>query len=242
MKCGFQVGTGATSPVPIELDSVSHCHALITGSSGSGKSYALLYLLGSLLQSDPTIAVYFCDFKNSEDFEFLRGYPYYYAGDEVFGGITSYYQRLCEARRSQNHDRQHVLIVDEYPAFINFLNLIDKRDKSKKATEVMGYIAEVLMMGRGLGYGVWIITQRADASLFCNGARDNFMIIMGLGRMSKEQKGMVFAGEDIPDRVYGVGEGVILADGQPIMEVKFPCIKNAYDWKRHIKLILMEHR
>ncbi|MCR4756096.1 MAG: hypothetical protein K5868_11350 [Lachnospiraceae bacterium] len=242
MKFGFQIGTGASAPVPINHDINSHCHVLLTGGSGAGKSYALLYLMGSLLQSDPNIAVYFCDFKNSEDFEFLKGYPYYYAGDDVFDGIATYYQCLCETRKTREYCRQHILIIDEYPAFINYLTIIDKRDKSKKATEVMGYIAEILMMGRGIGYGVWIITQRADATLFTNGARDNFMIIIGLGRMSKEQKGMVFAGEDIPDRIYGLGEGVILADGQPIMEIKYPCIKNVYDWKKHIKLILMEHR
>ena len=58
------------------------------------------------------------------------------------------------------------------------------------------------------------------------------------GRLSKEQKGMVFAGEEVPDTIYQRGEGVLLADGHPLLEVKFPLIKNVDDWKRHILSIL----
>ncbi|MCR4596862.1 MAG: hypothetical protein K5673_08775 [Lachnospiraceae bacterium] len=242
MQWGYTFRAGALAPVPINLEITTHCHALLTGGSGSGKSYALLFLLGTLLKGNPTTAVYFCDFKNSEDFEFLMGYPYYYAGNDVCDGIAAYYHSFCEARETRKHSRRHILIIDEYPALINYLTMVDKRDKTKKASEVMAYIAEILMMGRGIGFGVWIVTQRADSTLFSNGARDNFMIIIGLGRLSKEQKGMVFAGEDIPNRVYGLGEGVFLADGHPIMDVKYPQLSNEYDWKKHIKLILMEYR
>lgn len=82
------------------------------------------------------------------------------------------------------------------------------------------------------------MTQRADASLFSNGARDNFMIIVGLGRMSREQKGMIFSGEDLPDKIYHQGEGMLLADGQALKEVKFLKIRNVVDWKWHIRQIL----
>ena len=95
------------------------------------------------------------------------------------------------------------------------------------------------MLGRGISFGIWIVTQRADSSLFSNGARDNFMIVLGLGRMSKEQKGMVFSEEDIPDKIYHQGEGILLADGYPIQEVTFPRIRNIVNWKCHIKEILL---
>lgn len=85
---------------------------------------------------------------------------------------------------------------------------------------------------------MWIVTQRADATLFANGARDNFMIVIGLGRMSKEQKNMLFSGEDIPDKAYSRGEGILLADGYSLQEIAFPRIRNVVDWKRHIKDIL----
>ena len=239
MKWGYKVGDGKT-PSPLILDIKTHCHALITGSSGSGKSYALLYLLGSLLKDTADIDLFFCDFKNSEDFSFLQGYEKYYVGNACYDGIMTYYEQFCSDRESKNHKKRHLLIIDEYPAFINFLTTKDKVEKTKKVTDILGAIAEILMLGRGIGYGVWLITQRADASLFSNGARDNFMIVLGLGRMSKEQKGMIFTGEELPNKVYGKGEGCLLADRFPLQEVKFPKLANIVDWKKHIREILLK--
>lgn len=242
MKWGYERGTDANAPVPVSLDITSHCHALVTGASGSGKSYALLYLLGSLIQDDEMVDVYFCDFKNSEDFAFLEGLQHYYAGDDCYDGVMKFYEEFCNARKNRSNKRRKLLIFDEYPAFINYLSGIDKRDKTKKANDILGVIAEVLMLGRGIGYGIWIVTQRADASLFANGARDNFMIVLGLGRLSKEQKTMIFAGEEIPDRVFNRGEGMMLADGYSIKEITIPRIRNSYEWKKGIKMIMVKNR
>lgn len=131
-----------------------------------------------------------------------------------------------------------MLICDEYPALVNYLQGQDKLNKTKYGNEVLSAISELLCLGRGINFYTWIVTQRADNTLFANGSRDNFMVIIGLGRLSKEQKGMVFAGEEVPDTIYQRGEGVLLADGHPLLEVKFPLIKNVDDWKRHILSIL----
>lgn len=242
MKWGYEDGADGKPLAPFFLKEDSHCHALISGGSGTGKSYALLFLMGMLIKSCPEIDIYLCDFKNSEDFEFLNGYPHYYPGDSAYAGVMEYYQSFCDTRKNRINSRRKLLIFDEYPAFINYLNTIDKRDKTKKATDVLSSISEILMLGRGIKYGVWIITQRPDASLFSNGARDNFMVVVGLGRMSKEQKTMIFTGEELPGRIFGRGEGMLLADGYPIKQIKYPCIRNIYEWKQHIKLELMKHR
>ena len=83
--------------------------------------------------------------------------------------------------------------------------------------------------------------KRADNSLLANGARHNFKVVIGLGRLSKEQKGMLFSGEELPERIYKKGEGILLADGYPLREVKFPFIRNIDDWKKHIHAILQPH-
>ena len=127
-----------------------------------------------------------------------------------------------------------MLICDEYPAFINYLQGQDKTKKTKYASDILSAISEILCLGRGIQFYTWIVTQRADNTLFSNGCRDNFMVIIGLGRMSKEQRGMLFSGEEIPERIYKRGEGILLADGSPLIEVKFPFIKDIDDWKRHI--------
>ena len=224
--------------IPIQLDLSDHCNLLLTGCSGSGKSYALLYLLGSVLKSNEDIEIFFCDFKNSYDFSFLEDYPHYYSGDNCYDGITEYYRVFCSARQQREFTKKHLLICDEYPALINYLQGKDKANKTKYASDVLSAISELLCLGRGIQFYTWIVTQRADNTLFANGARDNFMVVIGLGRLSKEQKSMLFSGEELPERIYKKGEGVLLADGHPLLEVKFPLIKNVDDWKRHILSIL----
>ena len=228
-------------PVESELD--SHVHSLITGSSGSGKSVALLFLLGKRLQADPDTCIYVCDFKNSADFRFLAksNYPYYFAGNDCMSGVKKFYERFNAARQSGETGRRFLLVFDEYPAFISRLQMQDKQEKTKKAGEVLNMISEILMLGRGIGYGVWIVTQRADASLFSGGSRDNFMVLLALGRLSREQKGMLFSGEELPDRVYQPGEGVILLDGREVKEVKIPWITDMMGWKKQIVCTLREH-
>lgn len=225
--------------IPIELGIATYPHVLITGASGSGKSTALLFLLGKLLQADSNIILYFCDFKKSQEFAFLNNeHPFYFAGNDCYKGVMQYYNAFSTARESSQDSHRYILIFDEYPAFINYLQMKDKTEKTKHANEVLNAISEILMLGRGIKFGVWIVTQRPDSTLFANGARDNFMVIIGLGKLSREQKGMIFAGEDLPDTIMGCGEGILLADGKEITEVKYPMITEIADWQHHILYIL----
>ena len=68
MNFGFDLEIWQKSEiaVPIQLNIKTYCHALICGSSGSGKSYALLFLLKQLLDED--VCLFLLDPKNSEDF------------------------------------------------------------------------------------------------------------------------------------------------------------------------------
>lgn len=224
---------------PFRLNFNDYTQLLLTGGTGTGKSYALLYLLGSIVANNPEIKICFCDFKNSKDFKFLNEYQYFYSGDSVFDGIMDFYKEFTEARQSGESNNRHLLVVDEYPALINYLQTRDKADKTKKANEVMSAIAEILMLGRGIKFGCLITTQRADSSLFANGARDNFQVICALGRLSKEQKQMLFSGEEIEaNYIFGKGEGILLADGKPLKYVKFPMI-DTDEFKENISQILL---
>lgn len=226
--------------IPIKLGLASHPHALISGSSGSGKSKSLLFLIGKLLQAFLGISIYLCDFKNSEDFSFLEGYAHYYAGQDCYAGVMDYYQKFSQVRadRALQGRTRHVLIFDEYPAFISYMQMKDKANKTKLANDVLGAVAEILMLGRGIGFGFWCVTQRPDSALFSNGARDNFMITISLSNLSKEHKNMVFPGQEIPDRIFQAGEGMLLADGREITLVKYPLLEDAAGWKKHIRGIL----
>lgn len=228
--------------VSVTLDPGTHCHALITGASGSGKSWTLLYLIGSLLQSSPDTIIFMCDFKSSNDFSFLHSYRHYYTGMDCFKGIMEYYERFQQVHQNGTDGLRYILIVDEYPAFITHLQMLDKTNKAKHTNDILSAVSEILMMGRGTGngFGFWCVTQRADSSWFSSGSRDNFMLTIALGRLSREQTFMIFSGEDIPERIYKAGQGLLLADGQALKEVAFPLIKDVGDWKRHILSILSQ--
>lgn len=226
--------------VSINLDPGTHCHVLLTGASGSGKSWTLLYLIGTLLRSNPNTVLHICDFKKSNDFNFLHSYRYYYAGMDCYKGIMDYYDRFNQVRQDGSDSSRCILVVDEYPAFITHLQTLDKTNKTKQASDILSAVSEILMMGRGTGggYAFWCVTQRADSSWFNSGSRLNFMLTISMGRLSREQKLMLFSGEDIADRIYKSGEGLLLADGQALREVAFPLIRDVTDWKRHILSIL----
>lgn len=225
----------------------SHCHALITGASGSGKSMATIYMLGKLLQICPDIHITICDFKNSDTFRFLQVYPHYYAGDRCFEGVMDYYEHFTFAREQGIAEKRHLLIFDEYPGALGYWKGQDKRKKTDKSVQVMNVVSEVLCLGRsignsGNGFGVWCVCQRASAEIFPMGSRDNYMILVLLGRTSREQRQMLLSGEDIPEgRIYQPGEGLLLADGAPLTEVCFPLIADMENWKGHILDILMKN-
>lgn len=206
----------------IDVDLSSHLHLLLTGASGSGKSYALKYLLEKLLGNN--VDLFFCNFKRSTDFRFLEKYEKYFTYMECDAGLKVFYELFKQAQGSATEfsGKYHVLIFDEYPAFILSTEMTDK----KLAESYKRLVAELLMMGRSYGFGVWLIMQRPDAAFFANGARDNFHVTMSLGNISKEAKAMLYSGEDLPDRVYSVGEGLAWVDGMGLREIKFPKISN----------------
>ena len=237
MKFGYDMEIWQKSEiaVPITLDIKAYCHALICGSSGSGKSYALLYLLKQLLDED--VCLFLLDPKNSEDFAFMKGYEHYYSADACYQGFRDYYEIFTQARKTMQASKRYVLVCDEYPAFILQLKALDTLNKTKMASEILSINSELLMLGRGVGngFGVWTICQRPMATVFQEGSRDNYMITINLGRLSKETKQMLFSDEDIPeDKIFVKGEGLLLADGRGLTEVKFPYIRNIEEWKHSI--------
>jgi len=224
--------------IPIKLGIAKYPHMLLTGSSGSGKSKALLFLIGMFLQSSANAKIYICDFKNSSDFSFLKHFPHYYAGNDCYKGIMEYYDKFSEIRSHGLVQERNLLICDEYPALINYLQIKDKQNKTRLANDVLGAVAEILMLGRGINCGIWLVMQRPQASLLLEGARDNFMIIASLGNLSKEHKSMLYSGYDVPSKQFNAGEGILLADSKDIIEVKYPLIEDEEDWKNHILQLL----
>ena len=92
-------------------------------------------------------------------------------------------------------------------------------NQSKKLkTELMAKISELLSVARGLNIGVIIALQRADASLFSSGAREQFQCVCSFLEDVLRNNFVCFRFnselESNPTSRYGAGEALALIDGR----------------------------
>lgn len=217
IRIGFWREEGIDRPLPLYIPLQVCPHILISGKSGSGKGVLLLYMLNSVLNYKE-INLYIGDPKNSGDFGGIT--PHYATNENVADLVEEVYKKYQEIKQKKTGERL-LLIVDEYPSFI--LDL-ESRDK-KRSGAIKNMIAELLMQGRDLCGGsvmLWLVAQRADADYFPKGARLNFMVAIGLGRLDMQSKTMLFPGEDLPEYEPTRGTGLILMDGKPLRVFEIP--------------------
>ena len=196
-----------------EVEFESNPHWLISGVTGSGKTFYSIMLLYVLTFYFENSKIIICDFKGDDSFNFLRDYPDYYFFEQTRIGIDKAYDIMLE-RQAGNLDRSKcILYIDEYAAFIGYLSKKDAEDYKSK-------IKNILMLGRSLGVHLIISVQRASAELFSQ-ARDQFSLNLILGSISKEVKNMFFSDfTELIDEEMGRGEGYILIDGQGFFKCK----------------------
>lgn len=223
-------------PYIISLDSIELAkepNFLVVGKTGSGKSYALMVLLG-IYSAIPGVHITICDYKKSSFAQFSDAASFY-GYEEVPDGIRNFYKEFQYRLAANDEERNkiiRVLVIDEYGA------LISAQDK-KTADELKTMVSNMLFMGRSLGIRVLIGVQRADAEHFKAGARDQARAILGLGNLSKEQKQMLFSDyKDTMNEHNGLGEGYLLIDGQDIERVQVAEIKDMEKLNIQIRLAM----
>ena len=213
------------NPVEIVLPKKTS-NILIAGKSGSGKSLSARWYLWQLLHNRESL-VYIADYKAGEEYEAFEGSPSYTSGEKAFDMINDFYQFFTEVRSRKLRLQQHyTLFIEEWFGLLTYA----ENQSKKLKTELMAKIGEILAVGRGLNIGIMICVQRADASHFSAGMREQFQVVNCMGRCSAEQFRMLgFNGEleSNPTSRYGAGEALALIDGQEsIKEIKVPFIKN----------------
>lgn len=208
------------------IDATYNSHMFVTGMSGSAKSSCLLVIFARLIQLEEHGIYYFADFKHDDMFEFLRETKRYYPFERCIEAVDIVYEILLKRQSGETKTRYPVtLIFEEYASCILYLLEIDK----KKAESVMNKISTLLMLGRSLHIRVVATCQRPDASVFKNGSRLNFGIIMILGASIKSIYEMLLPKEYIEaigDRKFKAGEGVVLLQSSVLHFVKIPIIRN----------------
>ena len=213
---------------------------LLVGITGSGKSYALMGLIAQL-QNWPTCpVVYYADPKGS-DIAVL--------GDSLAPGRTAddidsiidllrqFYDCMM-ARKAEMRGKlsgklgsdftdfrlpAYIFLFDEFAAFQASI----AKDK-KRRDEVEELLRNVILMGRQLGFFVWIAMQKSDSSDIPTAIRDNLPLKICLGNAPSTTLITIFGrSSDLPSRHWGKGQGLIYCDGITAAPrpVSFPTLK-----------------
>lgn len=141
--------------------------------------------------------------------------------------ILDFYDFFTEVRSKRLRLKQHyTLFIEEMSGLLNYAETQSKKLK----TELQAKIGELLAISRGLNMGVIVCVQRADASLFSSGAREQFMCIMSFGRCSAEQFRMLGFSGELEENLtagYKPGQALVLIDGQEgVQEIIVPLVTN----------------
>ena len=216
-----------------DISTKTNSHTLLCGMSGSGKSYATNILFAKICNASGAEGiVYFADFKQDDQFAYLRGCPQYYPYNSSIEALETVYEILHKRQSGEDKSRHQVtLIWDEYMANILSLQVTDK----KKADAVMRKVSEILMLGRSLAVRLVVSCQRPDASAFPSGSRLNYGIIIIVGASIKSIYEMLIPKEYIDaigERKFGVGEGIALLQGSQLHFIKIPKVRDTKRMKQ----------
>lgn len=195
---------------------------LLVGQTGSGKTYALYSLILQMLSKNILYNIYFADPKNSslavlgekisqertatdvEDIIKLL-HTFNEAMEARKKEIKRDLVTKLEATYADFYYEPHIFIFDEFASFQSVLQTMDK----KKRDEVMKLISQVVLQGRQLGFFIWIVMQKSDATLLPTNLRENLPVKFVLGNAEKQTYVTAFgSGVDISEKELSVGQGL----------------------------------
>lgn len=222
-------------PIKIDFGLTENSHCLLTGMSGSGKSYLELELIAKLIKNIPDSEIYFGDYKGDDSFRFLRSSDRYYFYDKTTDALEEVYQRLLLRISGEEAVTNQVnFIWDEYVA--NILSIQNK--DSKLAKKMMNQIGEILMVGRSKGIRLICTCQRPEAAVFPAGSRNNYGVIVILGAPMKSTYEMLLPSKEYIDPLlnqkFSKGEGVLLLNRKGVEQrlIKVPTVRNIDNMKQ----------
>lgn len=193
---------------------------LITGSVGSGKTYALYGLLGCMMSWSIKPILYLADPKNSSLYTLAyRIMPEraYGTPENIVNGLDIFYDKMLK-RQIQIQKLLHqkldsdyrefnlqplVFIIDEMSAFISVVNGYKKDVRDR----VHMILRQIVLMGRQLGCFLWVLQQKSDASDLPTAIRDNLIFKVCLGNVPRTTYITTFETSDIPPKKLKSGEG-----------------------------------
>ena len=199
---------------------------LLVGITGSGKSYALMGLIGQLLNWPVPPVMYYADPKGSDIAVLGGSLAPERTADDIDGIIDllrQFYAAML-ARKAEMREKlsgklgsdftdfrlpAYIFLFDEFAAFQASIS----RDK-KRRDEVEELLRNVILMGRQLGFYMWIAMQKSDSSDIPTAIRDNLPWKICLGNAPSTTLMTVFGrSADLPSRHWDKGQGLVYCDG-----------------------------
>ncbi|MEN8905410.1 MAG: FtsK/SpoIIIE domain-containing protein [Clostridiales bacterium] len=216
-------------------------HALITGITGSGKTYYLAYIIRMFLSYNAKVSI--IDPKRS-DMSFLEKYlgnNVAYNGDDI---VTLLSNEVEDMENRFEDFKKHpeygfgkdyfdygydpvIIIFDELMSFMG-----GSSDPEQKKY-VMNSLLDIIAKGRQAGYFVILTTQRPDTKFIDGSIRDQLSLRVALGKMSNDGYKMVFGtGQNLKLTEKKKGAGYIFIDGLTEGPVEFnaPYLDPGYDF------------
>lgn len=193
-------------------------HLLLTGGTGSGKTYVALYIIACLIKQG--IRVVYCDPKSDDDMRFyltsLSTVQYYTKENDIAKAV----REIEEEMRSREMDLNNMQLdeAEFLPIFLIFDEIIAFKNVADKRTydETIKRLSTIILTGRSKRVYGGIILQRGDAEFLGGGAvRDNLMCRISMGHMSETAYAMTFREEHKHVKNYRreVGSGLIYREG-----------------------------
>ena len=117
----------------------------------------------------------------------------------------------------------HVFVIDEYSSFMSSVN----EEKKQIRDHVAKLVRTIVLQGRQLGFMIFVLMQKSDASDIPTSIRSNLIFTVVLGNATRTTLITAFEeSADVPIRKFGKGEGVYTYQGltrQPSL-ISFPTL------------------
>lgn len=212
-------------------------HMLIAGGTGGGKTYFILTIIESLLQTNAKLFI--LDPKNADLADLgtvMRNV--YYKKEEISECIDDFYERMMarsiDMKKMPNYKtgenyaylglEPNFLIFDEYVAYMEMLS-------TKENMAVMNKLKQIVMLGRQAGFFIILACQRPDAKYLQDGIRDQFNFRVALGRMSELGYSMMFGDVDKDFFLKQIrGRGYVDVGTNVISEFYTPLVPKGHDF------------
>lgn len=204
----------------IHLDFQRFPHAILIGSTGSGKSYLARLLLGKISKYEPDATLIICDYKGDDDFIQFADSSNCFRYNRVSDGLETFYQTFKQRQEGTDKSRTpKYLFFDEWVAYLTNSDKKNQESEKKK-------LATLLLLSRSFNLHIIVALQRMDAKNF-EQSRDNFVLTIALATLSAESKRMAFPDEESKNILPKErGAGYLLLDGKKPLSIIVPRVKN----------------